>query len=81
MANYLCLLFFLAAVGCAPHSDGKLLPASVDTRTHLADSVRAYLIVDASVVALTDVTVIDGTGEEVKHDQTIVLKNGVYLRT
>jgi len=77
LAKYLWLLFLLVGAGCSPQLNDTELPALVDIRTPLADSVQAYLIVDAPVVALTNVIVIDGTGEEVKHNQTIVLKNGL----
>src|SRR5688500_9807499 len=39
-------------------------------------AVRRFVTVDDSVVALTRVTVIDGTGVPEKRDQTIVMRNG-----
>src|SRR6266567_183293 len=41
-----------------------------------ANAVRTFIKVDAPVVALTHVRVIDGTGASPKEDQTIVLRNG-----
>ncbi|MGI8618831.1 MAG: amidohydrolase family protein [Gemmatimonadaceae bacterium] len=42
----------------------------------LSTAVRRYVTVNAPIVALTRVTVIDGTGAPAKHDQTIVIRNG-----
>src|SRR5687768_1439011 len=42
----------------------------------LSGAVRRYVTVSDSVVALTRVTVIDGTGATEKQDQTIILRNG-----
>lgn len=39
-------------------------------------AVRAFIKVDAPVVALTHVRVIDGTGAPAKEDQTLVIRNG-----
>jgi len=40
------------------------------------DPLRQYIKVDAPVVALTHVRVIDGTGAAAKEDQTLVLRDG-----
>jgi imidazolonepropionase-like amidohydrolase len=42
----------------------------------LSQETRSYISVDAPVVALTHVTVIDGTGTAPKADQTVVIQNG-----
>ena len=42
----------------------------------LSPAVREYVSVDAPVVALTHVQVIDGTGGPVAADQTVVIANG-----
>src|SRR5262245_19310415 len=42
----------------------------------LSPQVRGFVRVDAPVVALTHVRVIDGTGAPAAEDQTIVLSNG-----
>ena len=42
----------------------------------LSDAVRAYVSVDAPVIALTHVRVIDGTGGPARTDQTVVIRNG-----
>ena len=36
----------------------------------------SFLVIDTSIVALTHVTVIDGTGASARNDQTIVLRDG-----
>jgi imidazolonepropionase-like amidohydrolase len=41
-----------------------------------SNAVRAFIKVDAPVVALTNVRVIDGTGAPAKENQTIVLRGG-----
>ena len=41
-----------------------------------ADAVRAFIKIDAPVVALTNVRIIDGTGAPAKENQTIVIRGG-----
>jgi imidazolonepropionase-like amidohydrolase len=45
-------------------------------QTALSPAVRAFVKVDAPVVALTHVRVIDGTGAAAREDQTLVIENG-----
>lgn len=45
-------------------------------RPELSAAVRAYVKVDAPVIALTHVRVIDGTGAAPREDQTVVLRGG-----
>ena len=47
------------------------------TRPTLSQAVRAYVSVDAPLIALTHVRVIDGTGAAPREDQTLILNNGV----
>ncbi|HEY8257009.1 MAG TPA: amidohydrolase family protein [Gemmatimonadales bacterium] len=47
----------------------------------LGQEVRKYVTVDTSVVALTHVLLLNGTGGEPKPDQTIVLRNGRIVET
>jgi imidazolonepropionase-like amidohydrolase len=42
----------------------------------LAEEVRKYVSVDTSVVALTHVLLVDGTGAEPRPDQTVVIRYG-----
>ena len=49
---------------------------SAQQASDLSPAVRAYVSVDAPVVALTHVQVIDGTGGPVAADQTVVIANG-----
>src|ERR1700757_986128 len=51
-----------------------LLPAFA--LAQLSPEVKAFVTVDAPIVALTHVRVIDGTGAPPKDDQTIVVANG-----
>ena len=54
--------------------------AATDTpaaqRPTLAPAVRAHVSVDAPVIALTHVRVIDGTGAAPREDQTVILRDG-----
>jgi enamidase len=45
--------------------------------SNLSEAVRAYVSVDAPVVALTDVTVIDGTGTPAVSGRTLILRDGL----
>src|SRR6266481_301264 len=49
---------------------------SVATGQSLSPEVRAFVKVDAPIVALTHVRVIDGTGAAAREDQTVVVSKG-----
>ena len=53
-----------------------LLSTPLLAQTQLSPEVKAFVSVDAPVVALAHVKVIDGTGAAPKDDQTIVIANG-----
>ena len=48
----------------------------VAQRPQFSDAVRGFITVDAPVVALTNVRVIDGTGAPAKPNQTLILRDG-----
>ena len=50
--------------------------ATAQTAAELSESTRSYVAVADPVVALTHVTVIDGTGSEARRGQTILIENG-----
>jgi hypothetical protein len=55
-----------------------LLPVPLHAqRPTLADAVRPFVAVDDSVVVLTNVRVIDGTGAPARADQTVVIRDGM----
>ena len=45
-------------------------------RPELSAAVRAYVTVDAPVIALTHARVIDGTGAAAREDQTLIIRDG-----
>lgn len=47
--------------------------ATAQSRPTITDALRSYVSVDAPVVALTHVTLIDGTGAAPREDQTVVI--------
>jgi imidazolonepropionase-like amidohydrolase len=51
-------------------------PALLAQRPTIASGVRQFVQVDTTVVALTHVRVIDGTGAAARADQTIVIRDG-----
>ena len=53
------------------------LSAAGQSRPTLSPAVRAYVSVDAPVIALTHARVIDGTGAAPREDQTLIVNNGV----
>jgi imidazolonepropionase-like amidohydrolase len=53
-----------------------LLSCSFVTAQTLSPEVKAFVKVDAPVVALTHVRVIDGTGAAAREDQTVVIRAG-----
>jgi len=53
------------------------LPALGQARPALSPAVRAYVSVDAPLIALTHVRVIDGTGAAPRENQTLILNNGI----
>jgi imidazolonepropionase-like amidohydrolase len=48
-------------------------------RPTLSSAVRAYVSVDAPLIALTNVRVIDGTGAAPRDNQTLIINNGVII--
>ncbi len=50
--------------------------ALVSAQPQFSDAVRTYIKVDAPVVALTNVRVIDGTGAPARANQTVIIKGG-----
>ena len=65
----LSLVLAVGALGLAPM-------VVVAQRPTIGPNVRPYVTVDTSVVALTHVRVIDGTGAAPKEDQTLILRDG-----
>ena len=55
---------------------GLLLAAAILPAQSLTNDVKAFVSVDAPVVALTHVRVIDGTGAPAREDQTVVISGG-----
>ena len=62
----------LSAMFCA-----ITIPYLAAQRPELSAAVRAYVSVDAPLIALTHVRVIDGTGAPPREDHTIVIRDGV----
>src|SRR2546426_11406524 len=58
------------------HLLALLLALSAQRPDSLAAQVREYVAVDTSLLALTHVLVLDGTGGAPKSDQTIVIRAG-----
>jgi len=52
-------------------------PASGQAPAQLAEAVTRYVSVNAPVVAITNVLVIDGTGRSAKPGQTVVIRDGL----
>src|SRR3954468_1329350 len=50
--------------------------SAAQSAASLSQQTRAYVTVGEPVVALTNVTVIDGTGSAPKPNQTVVIQNG-----
>ncbi|WP_411768157.1 amidohydrolase family protein [Winogradskyella sp. A3E31] len=48
---------------------------------NFSDQVKRFITVEDNQFAITNVTVIDGTGGEIKENQTIVVSDGKILRT
>jgi len=67
----------LAFLGTAALLAATQLPISGQTRPPLSNAVRAYVSIDAPLIALTHARVIDGTGAAPRENQTLILNNGV----
>ncbi len=63
---------FAVLVGLALAS----IRASAQDRPQLSPAARQFVVISAPVVALTHVTLIDGTGAPPRSDQTILLQDG-----
>ena len=66
MIRRLIVTLALAAAGAA----------LVSAQVKFSDAVRGFIKVDAPVVALTNVRVIDGTGAPARANQTVIIKDG-----
>ena len=68
----------LALLSAAAVCAGLALGAAVDAQDRtIPAAVRPLVSVDAAVVALTHVQLVDGTGAPARADQTVVLRNGL----
>lgn len=56
-----------------------ILPGLAESQTQLSRQTREFVSVDAPVVALVDVRVIDGTGAPAVENQTVVIRDGVIV--
>src|SRR5262245_51587979 len=65
IARMLCVTSIL----CAPNNCGS-------GALTIAQEPKEYVKVDAPLIALTHVRVIDGTGASAREDQTIIIANG-----
>ena len=63
---------YLIALACSV----LISESSIAQRAVLSAATRGFLAVDTPLVALTHVTVIDGTGAPARDDQTIILRDG-----
>src|SRR6188508_2882720 len=50
---------------------------SAQQRSTLSQAVRAYVSIDAPLIALTHARVIDGTGAAPRENQTLIINNGI----
>jgi hypothetical protein len=64
----LAVTLALAAAGAAPRADAQ--------RREIPAGVRAYVAVDAPVVALAHVRLVDGTGAPARDDQAVIVSEG-----
>jgi len=65
---------FSLSVASAPRAAGAQAPRT--GRPALAPYARQFVTVDTTIVALTHVRVIDGTGAPAREDQTVVIRDG-----
>ena len=72
-ANSLKLVFVVICAMLAMRA-----PAA-QQRPPLSNAVRAYVSVDAPLIALTHVRVIDGTGAAPREDQTLIMRDGTIV--
>jgi enamidase len=71
----MCTTRLISSISLSVSLIASTLPAA--QRGGLSDAVRAFVRVDDPVVALTDVTVIDGSGTPARSAQTVLLRDGV----
>jgi imidazolonepropionase-like amidohydrolase len=63
-----------AAIAMLALAGGATLPTA--QRLAVSDNVKAFVTVDAPIVALTNVRIIDGTGAAARPNQTLIIKDG-----
>ncbi len=67
----------LASAPASPLAAQSPLDAPLLSASELAPGVRSFVAVDAPVVALVGVRVVDGTGAPPQDDQTVVIRDGL----
>lgn len=76
MRDTIGLRLLLAGLAAAVGTSSIACTAAAQRLPQLTPQVRSFVSVDAPVVALTNVTVIDGTGAAPQAGQTIIIRNG-----
>ncbi len=71
-ASVLLWVIVVALAGWRAGSAGAI----PQERSPLSTAVRAFVKVDASVIALTNTRLIDGTGAAARERQTVVIRDG-----
>lgn len=78
-------LFFLLLLSASCQNNSKSNQQSDSNITNagnlnnvLADSLLPYIKYDANIIAFTNATVVDGTGNPIKTKQTVIIENGLF---
>jgi imidazolonepropionase-like amidohydrolase len=72
-----CLTVFIAMAAVAVASTQPQSQRQPASHPAFSDAVKGFIKVDAPVVALTNVRVIDGTGAPARAAQTVIIKDGL----
>lgn len=79
--NFTLLLFSI--LSCNENSNSKLatlytLSNSSNVQTELAENSLKYIKYNSKAIAFTNATIIDGTGNSIKHSQTLLIEDGIF---
>ncbi|MGS2760638.1 amidohydrolase family protein [Sinomicrobium sp. M5D2P9] len=79
--SYFALVFFITGCKNKPETDHLAhsdLQATRYQEEKLSDSLLSYVKYHTEIMALTNATIIDGTGNSIKENQTLVINNGYF---
>ncbi|MEK6478442.1 amidohydrolase family protein [Catalinimonas sp. 4WD22] len=78
MKNLFLFFLLLSLLSCRSSNESATHSMPAHKRTELAEEVHQYIVHDESLIAITHVKLLDGLGNPVQENQTILIRNGYF---